>query len=175
MAESRGKAFEREFRKSLEGEPRAAVYRIHDSVYLKGRGASRSVVASPTPGDFWCFYRLPDDTLCANLVECKATQEGRLPLSMLTQNQVASLGAFDVFSRSSHGWVAVNFYDRYSLSAHNSCYLLGVEDYNALVFEGRKSVREDELAGVGVPCPRAKGGVYDMSGWYARLEKMAGF
>ena len=136
MAGSRGKAFERELRKSFDQTPDALAYRIQDSVFIKnGR-----MVGSETPGDLWVFCKAGG--LTAHLVEAKATSRKSFAFSMLSEGQVSSLRLFDVFSEGAMSWVAVNFYDEYSLRARNVCVMLPFKAVaRAIDYEAGRQIR----------------------------------
>lgn len=166
MAGSRGKAFERELRKSFDRAPDALAYRIQDSVFIK----NGHMVGSETPGDLWVFCKAGG--LTAHLVEAKATSRKSFAFSMLSEGQVSSLSLFDAFSDGAMSWVAVNFYDEYSLRARNVCAILPFREVARLSADGAKSVPMDDAVSLGVVCPRSAGGVYDMSPWVDAVAKM---
>lgn len=148
-----GKRFERAFKASLDSAGYAL--RINDKCYLSQGGR---LLSEPSEGDFWFFS--PEGR--AFLVECKACGVRSFPFSNLRPEQEAALLRFDSVSERTHGVVALNFYGE-RIRGKNALYLVGIADYLAFkASAGRKSLPEAAAAEIGITCPRAKGGMWDV-------------
>jgi Holliday junction resolvase len=162
MAKGRGKAFELELRRSMEAVG-LYVHRISDSVGFNGY----RVVGSPTPGDFFAF-RGGDELACA-LIEAKATSSGRLELARIQPHQMDSLVEFDGLSGRSHGWVAINYYDKENIRSLNRCFMVPIGEVVRVSQDDglpkSMSMSMCESMHGAVECVRIKGSMYDMSAW----------
>lgn len=110
-----GKRFEQKFRESVPDG--TFIMRIADKVYtINGRTYSEESEA-----DF-----LAANSEGAYLIECKATQETRLPYSKVLPHQEEALAKFDALGDHTHGLLAVEFYDKGGYRGPKCMFLLPI-------------------------------------------------
>ena len=137
-----GKAFEREFRRSLTAAAERAggvSFRLYDG---QGKAADEPVLA-----DFLMFTEVG-----AYAFECKETQERSWPFRKLRDAQADALTSFANVNRSNRAYVAVNFRRPGTL---NEMYLMPI---NSLLRHrdecGRASLTREAAAMIGIRCQR---------------------
>ena len=96
-----GKRFEQKFMDSFE--PHAYVLRIPDNVYMCGN----RLMGNESEADFLVVTGTD-----AYLIECKATCGESLQFRSVKEHQEVSLVEFDDIGERSHGFLAVEFYDK---------------------------------------------------------------
>ncbi|MEG0790964.1 MAG: hypothetical protein RSG23_04995 [Gordonibacter sp.] len=148
-----GKRFEGKIRKSLE--LKGYVQRIQDKMFM---GQNGFPLSRQSEGDFWHFTGDGHGFL----IECKATKLKSFPFDKLRPEQERELLRFDDVADNFHGVVALNFYAE-NLRERNRCFVLAIQDYMAYKDTcGRASMPLDAAEGLGIECPRIKGGLWDV-------------
>lgn len=163
MPRDNGKTFEKELKASFEHSG-LHPYRITDKTYWAGN----RMMSAESEADFWVFGAA--ESLSAAMVEAKAVSARSLPLNRLQEHQRAALLHFDGLHEHSHGFVAVNFYDKDDKRSFNTAFLVPIETWvrfeGMMMSFGRKSIPyaafEDEPTVI--KCPRIKGQMYDTDG-----------
>lgn len=152
-----GKRFEQKFRQAME--PHAYVFRIHDNVFVKcGR-----IMSSETEADF-----LVADGDDAYLVECKATGLKSLKHSNVKEHQEKALLGFDSMGLSTHGFLAVEFYNTVGYRLPHRMFLLPIIEWMSYKAEsGRKSMPISAFEEFGVELPYRNGN-YVFDGRWSR-------
>ena len=151
-----GKRFEQKFRESIE--PYAYVLRIPDNVYMCGN----RLIGSESEADF--LVVTGTDSF---LVECKATNKKSLQFYNVKEHQETSLMEFDDIGERSHGFLAVEFYDKAGYHKPHRMYLLPIVEWMRYKEEsGRKSMPMSAFDELGVRLEYQKG-LYAFEGkWF---------
>lgn len=139
MASSRGKLFEREFRKGLNKLPGMAI-RLYDGT---------NVARIQMPGDF-IYAATSGKTV---LIECKSTQERSLPFANFQAHQLPDLMRWAGTGNGNRASaVAVEYW------RHGVAFLIDPLDVEyERKFSGRKSLPVSRAAEIGRQIPRIKG------------------
>ena len=151
-----GKRFEAKFREAVGRH--AFVLRIPDAVRVVGG----RTIGAETEADF-----LVVDGTDSYLVECKAVNRPRLDFYNVKPHQEEALAGFDAIGDRSHGFLAVEFYDREGYRKPHRMFLLPISEWLRYKAEsGRKSMPVVEFERLGLEV-RYAGGSYDFDGrWF---------
>ena len=138
-----GKRFEEKFRESAEAC--GMVVRIPDKVgFANGRAFSEESEA-----DFFVFTAEG-----SFLVECKAVNRGFLQFYNVKEHQEKALLEFDSVSESTHGILAVEFYDKEGYRKPKRMFMLPIDAWlRYKESSGRSSMTIDAFSKLGVECP----------------------
>ena len=154
-----GKRFEGKFRESMKSC--AYVLRIPDNVYMRG---SR-LIGNESEADF--LVVTGSDSY---LVECKATSRKSLQFYNVKEHQEASLAEFDAVGEHSHGFLAVEFYDKASYAKPHRMYLVPIGEWMRYKTEsGRKSMPMSAFDELGVKL-EYRNGIYVFDGRWFKCE-----
>ena len=162
MAQSRGKAFEVELKKSIE-DLGILIERIPDKLFWNGR----RLLSQQTKADF-VAYAIKENHIIPMMIEAKATAQKSLPFDALQPHQKAALLAFDSFHSDSRAYIAVNFYDGINLRKGNLMFMVPISVWvEAENKSGRKSLPIKTCSDDAriIKCPRTSGSKYNMLNW----------
>ena len=153
---NRGKAFEREFKSSMDN---AGLYsmRIPDKIYWTGK----RIASEETPADFFGISATGNPFM----VECKATAQKSLSFSALQEHQHRALTDFQSYHANCRSFIAVNFYSSESIRERNLCFIIPLAVWDEYLAGDRKSIGMKQCEGDAriIKCPRAKGSTFDLS------------
>ena len=151
-----GKRFEQKFMDSFE--PHDYVRRIPDNVYM----CENRLMGNESEADFLVVTGTD-----AYLIECKATCGESLQFRSVKEHQEVSLVEFDDIGERSHGFLAVEFYDKEGYHKPHRMFLLPIGEWMRYKADsGRKSMPIKAFEEMGVELAYKKGAYAFEGRWF---------